>query len=122
VCTDTKKSTTALGWRFARPEDEEQGGFEAVVSVKELRPRMRNSILVRKSAVPVISDRPVVVLDINSHKALRCYASVKEAAERLGIARSSILNVCIKKVNFKTCWHFGTRSRGDLRMRCRRRS
>ena len=53
VCTDTKTSTTDLGWRFARLEDQGQGRYETVVLEKELKRRMRESILVRKSDAAV---------------------------------------------------------------------
>jgi hypothetical protein len=94
VCQKRNKSSRGLGWRFAHPEDEEQGEVENAVPEEELKRRILEYVPVTG---PVLADKAVVVLDKDSGEALRYYESVTEAAVRLGVLQSSILGVCQKR-------------------------
>ena len=96
VCQHWSQSSNGFGWRFALLEEQEQGGVKEAVSVEELK-RMLYQHVRGASAGPVLCEKPVVVVQVDSGKALRYFESVTEAAVRLGVLKNNILNVCQKR-------------------------
>jgi len=91
VCQLRNKSCRGLGWRYAKPE--EGRSIEEEVSEAELKLRMEVyvPVLVKR---PSLSDRPVMLLDLDSGAKLRYYASVKDVVALLGIGESGVVKVC----------------------------
>jgi hypothetical protein len=80
VCQKRNKSAKGFDWRFAHPEEQEQGEVEDAVSAEELKCRIRGY-----SARPVLAEDPVVVLDRDSDEVLRHYESVSVVAVCLDV-------------------------------------